>query len=271
KSEIKGEIFLSAHYDTKSSRIKSWKKLTAGSLLGTLIYYLIVIISSIFRLIDHNSIVADILDIIYLLISFLVVPVLIILLYNKLINESPGACDNGSGVAIILKLAEIYNQEKLKNSKITVIFTGAEEVGMFGMKKYMKDHRDHLDEIKNHWYQINIDMVGSEIGYFNSKSEKIPENKVLNNLIKEIAEEKNIKLNPFFASMLSGEEHEPFLKAGFETCDFTSHADIPNIHSAKDTMEKVNPEKLNQAIELIKEMIKRIDSKYILESLNLEK
>ncbi len=70
---------------------------------------------------------------------------------------SPGANDNGSGVAVLMAAAEALAQEPLARTQVEVIFFSAEESGLIGSERHVKEHRGEL----NGAAVLNLDMVGS--------------------------------------------------------------------------------------------------------------
>ena len=86
----------------------------------------------------------------------------------------------------------------------------------------------------------------------------------LNNIINHSASTMKIEVRPFKSMVGSSSDHAPFLKKKFEVADFTSMKD-KQIHSKDDTLDKINPVKLSDAVALIKDVILTIDSKIIQE------
>ena len=70
---------------------------------------------------------------------------------------SPGANDNGSGVAVLMAAAEALALEPLAHTSVDVIFFSAEENGLIGSEQYVKEHRSDLKGT----VVLNLDMVGS--------------------------------------------------------------------------------------------------------------
>src|SRR5215208_3309473 len=56
----------------------------------------------------------------------------------------PGAGDNGSGVATVLRLADRYG-ERLDSVDVWVLFAGAQESMQLGIAAFLKRHRKELD------------------------------------------------------------------------------------------------------------------------------
>ena len=70
----------------------------------------------------------------------------------------PGADDNASGVALVMGVAAslMRHPDDLGRSVVVVLF-GAEEVGLYGSRAFVKEGPLELREI---WGMINVDMVG---------------------------------------------------------------------------------------------------------------
>ncbi len=70
--------------------------------------------------------------------------------------HTPGANDNGSGVATVLALAERLVAEPLEHTEVWIVLTGCEEVGAYGIDAFLKAHGHELRDANF----INVDMVG---------------------------------------------------------------------------------------------------------------
>jgi hypothetical protein len=69
----------------------------------------------------------------------------------------PGANDNASGVAALLHLAARFTAEPLDGTEVLLVFPGAEEAGMGGMRQFLRDHP--LDPRTS--FVFGLDTVGS--------------------------------------------------------------------------------------------------------------
>lgn len=75
---------------------------------------------------------------------------------------TPGANDNGSGVAMALWLASAYIQRREAfppDCGLRFLFTGSEEAGERGMKAFLRAHRAELDQLSVRF--INLDNLGT--------------------------------------------------------------------------------------------------------------
>lgn len=181
-------------------------------------------------------------------------------LFAKRVNTSPGACDNGSGSAILLSLAQHYGEHPPQKARLKFIWCTAEEWGLYGSKGYVAAHKAELAAERERSCVINVDMVGSELAYLNKAGFlfKKPLNKKLNALIAAAAQEAGIAARAFNAPLGGNSDHAPFQKEKLEVCCFLAQKDIKIIHSEKDTLEKVDPKKLDDAVEVIKRVVEKI-------------
>jgi hypothetical protein len=69
----------------------------------------------------------------------------------------PGANDNASGVAALLELAGRLSADPLPGTEVLLVFPGAEESGMGGMRRFLADHP--LDPARS--FVLGLDTVGS--------------------------------------------------------------------------------------------------------------
>ena len=71
----------------------------------------------------------------------------------------PGASDNASGVAAVMAVAERLERRPTENVDVWIVFTGAKEGFMLGMRAWMKEHEDQLHKDRT-WF-VNVDTVGN--------------------------------------------------------------------------------------------------------------
>jgi hypothetical protein len=60
--------------------------------------------------------------------------------------------------------------------------------------------------------------------------------------------------------MSGNSDHAPFKKEELEVCFFLAGKDSKRIHSPKDSIEEIKPEKLDDAVGLIKKLVEKIDA-----------
>ncbi|MHB8808038.1 MAG: M28 family metallopeptidase [Anaerolineaceae bacterium] len=262
-------IYFTAHSDSISSNVpKLYMPILMGMMLGFIILVLLTLTTSILNLISHytglNSVyqTVSLLHLIVLILSAIVLVCITATRFTKNVNTSPGACDNGSGSAILLSLAAYFNEHPLPNTQLKFIWCAAEEWGLYGSKGYVKAHKEEIAAHREKSCVINVDMVGSELAYLKKYGFpfKKPLNKDLNILIAQTAKEAGIEARSFNSAIGGNSDHAAFQKEKVEVCFFLANKDTKIIHSPQDTIEKVKPEKLTDAVVLIKRLAEKLDT-----------
>ena len=252
-------IYFTAHTDSVGSSMpKMNMPLTMGSLLFFLISLGITLIGGVIQLEGNPS---GTFNVILLIVSIINALIIILSTFARRVDTSPGAIDNGSGSAILLSLAEYFQGNSLDQSTLRFIFCAAEEWGLYGSKGYVKAHQVELEEKINRDLLINVDMVGSELAYVNKGGLVLRKalNKKLNRLIKEVAEKTGIEARAFSSPLVNNSDHAPFLKLKMETAFFLSKKDTKLIHKPLDTIEKIDPQKMEDAVSLLKAVVLELD------------
>ena len=161
--------------------------------------------------------------------------------------DSPGANDNGSGVAAALVVAEELSDDELPFDLRFVLF-GAEEIGLNGSFAYVGGLGE--GESENILAMINLDVVGTGeltgIG-----TERMVE------LAVEMAADIGFELGTVDLGAGYGSDHIAFMLAGIDVI-FLFADDVTYINSPLDTLEHLQPEPLAQSVELTLEIIERL-------------
>ncbi len=100
--------------------------------------------------------------------------VLLIAAHYDAVVGSPGADDNGTGVAAVLELARVLRGEEMDRT-VRLMFTTAEEVGLVGARRYVAEYveRSPAEGEERIVGMISLDMLG----YFSDEpgSQQLPE------------------------------------------------------------------------------------------------
>jgi hypothetical protein len=266
EKEAPTTLYLTAHSDSIASNMpglstKAMIAIVAGLLFG----FFRATSSGLLNLLDYYGWqgpgLSPNLDLQLLVVSGITLILICVSLFTRQINTSPGACDNGSGSAILLSLAGHFWENPPENVRLKFIWFTAEEWGLYGSKGYVAAHKTEIAANRAQSYVINVDMVGSELGYMAKVGLifKKPLNVKLNGLIAQAAREAGIAARPFNTFLGGNSDHAPFKKEKVEVCCFLAEKDLKIIHSPKDTIEKVQSEKLEDAVELIKRVVGNMD------------
>lgn len=268
KKEDAARIYLTAHSDSISSNFPKIKMpAMIGMLLGYFIAVLVTITTSILNLLsfyNEQISLSPIISILHWVLFIVSIVIVVCVLVSQFIineNSSSGACDNGSGCAILLNLARYFHDHPLQNTRLKFIWCTAEEWGLYGSKEYVKSHQKEIADHRERSCIINVDMVGSELAYVAKSGflKKKPFNEKLNTLIAETADENHIEARSYDTMLASNSDHAAFKKQKIEAAFFLSNKDTKFIHSPQDTLDKVKPEKLDDAVALLIKVIQKLD------------
>jgi peptidase M28-like protein len=260
-------LYFTAHSDSVASNMP---KLYIKLIVGILTAYIVIVIQTVTSGVDfligyfnHSVAGAPVSGTItndVFFFSLLLYVLIFISMFTRRVNTSPGACDNGSGSAILLSLAAHYKEHPAQNLHMKFCWFAAEEWGLYGSKHYVADHKDEIVAQKDNSYLINVDMVGTELAYLDKAGMfiKKPINRKLNKLIVETAKEAGIQVRPFKSPMGNNSDHAPFRKLKMEVAFFLAKKDTKRIHSPKDSLEQVRPEKLDDAVRLIMGVVEKL-------------
>ena len=161
--------------------------------------------------------------------------------------NSPGANDNGSGVAAVLVVAEELSDDELPFDLTFVLF-GSEEIGLNGSFAYVgglgEGESDRILAI------INLDVVGTgELTGIGTDS--------MVELAVETAMDIGFELGTVDLGAGYGSDHIAFMLAGIDVI-FLFADDVTYINSLLDTLEHLQPEPLAQSVELTLEIVERL-------------
>ncbi|MEE9378262.1 MAG: M28 family peptidase [Candidatus Lokiarchaeia archaeon] len=267
-------VIISAHYDSISANIPFKVQVVVFFLYRLLaIFYglLIVVFTTIFIL-DYFEIIPFYEFIIVLIVFtpmagvFISIPILYLVFIEK---PSSGSIDNASGVAISLELAKLFNKNPLENSDILFLWTGAEEWGLKGSKKFCANHFKALNQAfdLDKSLNINIDMVGSYIGLLDKSGFIIRRkiNKDLNDILEATANQMNIPIERFNRIIRPQSDYKIFGKYAkkfrkkFQISCFHSSRDSKFIHSINDTPDKCSVENLNGCLNICYQALRSLD------------
>ena len=152
---------------------------------------------------------------------------------------TPGADDNGSGIAGLLEIARAFADHRIEHDLRFILF-GGEEEGLFGSQQYVA--KLSASEKRRIRAVINMDMIGT----LNTSTRSVMlegaplSQQVINGLAAAAATYTHLtvetSLNPFAS------DHVPFINAGIQAVLTIEGADNTNsnIHSNRDTIDHIN-------------------------------
>ena len=158
--------------------------------------------------------------------------------------NSPGANDNGSGVAAVLVVAEELSDDELPFDLRFVLF-GAEEIGLNGSFAYVEGLGEGGSE--NILAMINLDVVGTGVLTGIGSGGMVE-------MAVETAADIGFDLGTVDLGAGYGSDHIAFMLAGIDVI-FLFADDVTYINSPLDTLEHLQMEPLAQSVELTLEIV----------------
>ena len=172
----------------------------------------------------------------------------------------PGAGDNASGVATVLRLAERY-AGTLDHLEVEVLLTGAQEPGARGMYAWIKEHKSELHPRST--IVLNVDEVGAGTVRYAVKEGPLlalRQHRQLRALCDQIATEDagegRYEARPI-AARRTGDAYAA--RARGIPAITISCAPAPDHHQPTDTPDRIDREALGRAFGFCSELIELID------------
>jgi hypothetical protein len=157
QSDKEGLLVLMAHYDAGRSGWLYDLRLPRGIGAFQLFFWslFVIFVCTLARLIGIDNLPLTVVQFIPTVLLIASIP-----LFGDiaLAGILPGANDNASGVATVLRLADRYGGA-LQNFDLWVLFTGAEEGLLLGSRDWIKRHGKELDPATTVF--VNVDTVGA--------------------------------------------------------------------------------------------------------------
>ena len=261
----RGVVILSAHYDaartgTVFSRRSIERRATFGKLirrgLGPFEPFFwslfLILVCTIVRLGGIDGTAFTVVQFIPTVVLIASIPLLVDIALSDVV---PGANDNASGVATVLRLADRYGG-RLENFDVWVVFPGAEEALLLGMREWMRAHRSELDPEQTVF--LNIDMAGTGTVRWMEKEGLVLAMRyhpTLIRLCEEIGDGR---------AMTSRQATDALIArtAGFPAITITSRNALdyaPNWHQMTDTPNRIDPDSLERTYAFCCALLERMD------------
>ncbi len=270
-----GTLIFVAHYDAGRTGFASSSGVARrGAALGRRLHHSLGMFELMFwpmvvllgcaaaRVAGVESVVLSVAQFLPTVMLILAVPLLADIVLSPV---APGAGDNASGVATVLRLVERFDDHPLEHFDVWVLFPGAGEGPLLGMRAWMRRHRRELD--KRSTVFVNIDAVGhGTVRYVTKEGFVIAQryHPTLVKLCREIAAEDDDE-NRFGARSHASRFATDAVVArsrGFPAITITcanAEGIRPHHHQPTDTTDRIEPPALERAYEFCAELAERLD------------
>ena len=161
------------------------------------------------------------------------------------VSISPGANDNGSGVAATLEIARILKNVDCKVG-VRIINFGAEEQNLHGSNHYVNNTLSATDNIQ---LMLNLDQLGGTLGQNNTRikcERDEDDNPSMNNVLSSLKTDTLGRLINLYTTLIPvrskayGSDYMPFQNAGYVITGLYQESVDPNYHSANDKLENMD-------------------------------
>jgi len=189
---------------------------------------------------------------------FVLCATLFVMIQWGLSSPSPGANDNGSGVLVLLELAERFSIKPSAHVSIRLLATGAEEAGFFGIKDYLKHHQELA---KPGALCINLDCVGGgELHWAIGEShlQHIPYPQPGLEALSELERRSGMAVLPR-APIMAPTDADPLAKKAYNVLTLIgldNKSIPPNFHKSSDTFDRLDLAALKRAADIVELLIR---------------
>lgn len=262
KSSSYNKVFLVAHYDSSKAGpmfnpkfVKNFRFLFLLNFYSMIIITLILFIGIFFK---NTSFILWIFSLPF--VFLLLISILLLIIREIFFAATPGANDNASGVCVMLNVAEEITKNLFEHTEIYFLATGAEEVGMIGMLRFLQRHKDKFKDA----YFINLDNLGSGSLKYVIKEGMVKSyfaDRELRYIAENVILENNFKIQPFIYRTMSTDAYA-LLVRGFKAMSIIGPDNqglLPNWHWITDVIENIKIENIRDCQKFVIKMIKEID------------
>jgi Peptidase family M28 len=169
----------------------------------------------------------------------------------------PGASDNASGVAAVLEVVERLERRRTENVDVWVVFTGAKEGFMLGMRAWMNEYEGDLHKDRT-WF-VNVDTVGNgDLHHVTAEGFAL----LFRHDRRLIAACERLGSRPYVWRL--GTDGVVPLMRGYPSITLCTleNGRIPNFHRPADTVENIDPGAVEAAAESVEQLVRQIDGAF---------
>jgi hypothetical protein len=169
---------------------------------------------------------------------------------NRSGNESPGAMDNASGCAVLRELAGALPADPaLAGAALVFVSTGAEEIGLAGALRWIREHGPELDRARTLFVNVDSTGVGRGLLALDVRG-RAPDGRPMSELVRCAAKAAGVPVRRLAFLPGVGVDTMPISARGYATVTVTGRvlgAASRRIHSPRDSVEHLSEAGLRDA------------------------
>jgi len=271
RGETKKRVIASAHLDS-AYEFKVWYWLKGWSVPAMAVAFVapvLVLGASLARTIADSNGVPD--STVYTVLGIIMIalsPVVAVFFFFHTRDVVPGAMDDMSGIAVLAGLAKYLGDARdgggfyPEQTEVVLLALSSEEAGLRGAKRYAAKHKQEYASMPT--YAVFLDNIADE-SYLTAFKREIWCGARMDPYLVELAQkaaaagEREIITT---VMAVGATDASAFARDGIPSvsiCCYDSSRLMPNYHTRHDTIENVRPESLSVALQLVVEMLRRID------------
>ncbi|HEX8052975.1 MAG TPA: M28 family peptidase [Thermoleophilaceae bacterium] len=272
--DLPGTLVLVAHYDAaRSGAVFNDRAMRRRAWIGRVLhrpigpfepFFWAIVASLVCALLRLAGIDGDVLSAVQFGAAVVLIVSVALLADIGLSEVVPGANDNASGVATVLRLADRYGGD-LEHFDVWVLLTGSEEAFAQGARAFLRRHRDELERGRTVF--VSVDKVGAGGVRFARREGLIlarSHHPALVDLCDQIADEDADEGRYDARSIVSRSVTDavPARGAKFAVASVSCLPEAgyaPHYHQPTDLPEHIDPEALDRAFGFCSELIELID------------
>lgn len=257
-------IYICAHYDSATAGLLFHPyivRLLHKMIKGTFISFYILFINSVLYLIWPQYVFL----VVFIVLGFFYLISFCISFHTEYIAKpSKGANDNASSVGVGLHLMEYFKKNRLSNTKVVGLFTGAEEAGCVGIYEYLKKHRFDLDK-NSYFIVLDCSGIGNPV-YLRSEGmlKKYVADPYLFRLADKVSKQFDFSVDAVDLPM-GYTEYNVVANFGFKGISIgaapAEKKAVPNWHQMNDRIVYIHPETLNRVFQFVCNLVGEINKK----------
>ena len=176
---------------------------------------------------------------------------ILLMAHYDTVPTSPGAVDNGSGVAVLLEMMRALRSMKPLKNDVIALFTDGEEIALLGAQTFVDEHA-WIADIK---IALNMGLLyrGPAVIWTTSS-----ENGWLVTEWARSVSGSASSSSPFSAFMVGDTDLTPFLRAGITGAHFLTSFSFPYYHTAGDRPEHISLASIQHIGSQISEFVRHL-------------
>lgn len=257
------QIVLMGHWDSKSTKLSGLERIIAYliflvSAVGLLMTGLVgIVLHFVLANPAVNTTIANIMW------GFSIAGIVaaIILAFNVVGNESPGACDNATSIANVLACMRYFKKNPIPGVNLTYLLTTAEEIGLTGAYNFILNRKDDPEWDPDKTYVINWDLAGLPKMIRIVDRIGIPKKQcsaTMSAYVPEISKQQGFPVKLSYLPVGGWTDSLPFNYFGYESFTIASIGGVRMVHQEGDTPEILDFDKLFESWVLGIEIVKKI-------------